>query len=253
MSADLICLASGLIDPATATPRRAMIRAAVRAMVDRPLYPVAFGVALASVMRAAHREQAQVRAVLASRADSIRAEAEHRRDAEQLAAFYSYDADRLQHELNRRSFGSFTTALDGTRPMDGARDAAMAVIRQIADRAVRLYAEHEVRVERQTILMNLMCCHFLAQRLRLDDLLAADDLSAADRRVMVIHRPALNPASAQLAPTCYVCAGEGHVPILTHDGEQTPYTARCPHCSGVGRALPPDDPRPVLGEAEVVS
>jgi len=35
-------------------------------------------------------------------------------DAEQLAAAYGYDAGRLKFEWDRRSFGSFTTTLDGS-------------------------------------------------------------------------------------------------------------------------------------------
>lgn len=38
--------------------------------------------------------------------------------------------------------------------------------------------------------------------------------------------------------TCSVCNGEGEVPIFTFEGHQTEYTARCPHCLGVGFALP---------------
>lgn len=59
-------------------------------------------------------------------------------------------------------------------PLDGARDAALATIKKIAARAVAVYAEHEVRVDEQTILMDLSACHFHGQKLRLDDLLAAD-------------------------------------------------------------------------------
>lgn len=62
-------------------------------------------------------------------------------------------------------------------PLDGARDAALKTINQIADRAVHVYAEHEVRVDRLTVLMDVSACHFGGQKLRLDDLLAADDLN----------------------------------------------------------------------------
>lgn len=34
---------------------------------------------------------------------------------------------------------------------------------------------------------------------------------------------------------CPVCNGEGEVAIYAHDGMQTDYTARCPHCIGFGR------------------
>lgn len=37
---------------------------------------------------------------------------------------------------------------------------------------------------------------------------------------------------------CSVCNAEGEVPIFTFEGHQTEYTARCPHCLGVGLALP---------------
>lgn len=62
-------------------------------------------------------------------------------------------------------------------PLDGARDAALALIKQIADRAVYVYAGSDVRADRMTIIMDLMACHFHGQKLRLEDLLAADDLN----------------------------------------------------------------------------
>jgi hypothetical protein len=62
-----------------------------------------------------------------------------------------------------------------THPMDGARDAALATIKKIAYRAVMLYAEHDIRIDRRDVLMDITHCHFSAQKLRLDDLLAADD------------------------------------------------------------------------------
>jgi hypothetical protein len=62
-------------------------------------------------------------------------------------------------------------------PLDGARNAAMEIISKIADRAVILYAMHEVRAERMTIMMDIMACHFDGQKLRLEDLLAADDMN----------------------------------------------------------------------------
>lgn len=64
-------------------------------------------------------------------------------------------------------------------PMDGKRDAAMRVIAKIADRAVDLYAQHDVRVERLDVLLDVMVCHFEAQPLRLDELLLADDMNFA--------------------------------------------------------------------------
>lgn len=59
--------------------------------------------------------------------------------------------------------------------MDQAREVTLMTIGKIADRAVRVYAEHEVRVERRDVLMDISACHFSAQKLRLDDLLAADN------------------------------------------------------------------------------
>lgn len=63
-------------------------------------------------------------------------------------------------------------------PHDAARDAALTTIGRIADRAVLVYAQHDVYVDRQNVLLDLTICHFSAgQRIRLDDLLAADDLN----------------------------------------------------------------------------
>ncbi len=73
-----------------------------------------------------------------------------------------------------------SSAAQGSRkshPMDAARDAALAIIQRIADRAVALYAEHDVRVDRQDVLMDITSCHFGGQKLRLDDLLAADNVN----------------------------------------------------------------------------
>src|SRR5687767_3117048 len=63
-------------------------------------------------------------------------------------------------------------------PADAARNAAMGTIGKIADRAVEVYAKHGVRIERMMIVMDLTACHFQGgQKLRLDDLLAADDFN----------------------------------------------------------------------------
>ena len=62
-------------------------------------------------------------------------------------------------------------------PLDGPRDAAVALIKQIADRAVDVYAKCDIRADRTTIVMDLMACHFNGQKLRLDDLLMADNLN----------------------------------------------------------------------------
>lgn len=65
-----------------------------------------------------------------------------------------------------------------THPLDGARDAAIELIKKIAARAVNVYAQHETRVDEVTIIMDLMACHFHGgQKLHLDDLLAADDFN----------------------------------------------------------------------------
>jgi hypothetical protein len=61
-------------------------------------------------------------------------------------------------------------------PMDAGRDAALKTIQKIADRAVHVYADHNVRVERVDVLMDISAVHFHGgTKLRLDDLLAADD------------------------------------------------------------------------------
>lgn len=64
-------------------------------------------------------------------------------------------------------------------PMDGKRNAEMALIAKIADRAVNLYAQNDIRVDRMDVLLDVATCHFDAQKLRLDDLLAADDVNFA--------------------------------------------------------------------------
>ncbi len=63
------------------------------------------------------------------------------------------------------------------RTPDPARDAALDLIGKIADRAVSVFALYETRVNRMDIVMDITACHFSAQKLRLDDLLAADDFN----------------------------------------------------------------------------
>lgn len=55
------------------------------------------------------------------------------------------------------------------------RRSALALIERIADRAVNICALYGVRANRGTILMDLVACHFRAQKLRLNDLLVAAD------------------------------------------------------------------------------
>ena len=62
-------------------------------------------------------------------------------------------------------------------PMDGKRTAEMTLIGKIADRAVMLYAKHDVRVERLDTFLDVAAVHQKIQPLRLADLLAADDLN----------------------------------------------------------------------------
>jgi len=62
-------------------------------------------------------------------------------------------------------------------PLDAGRNAALELIGKIADRAITVYANYEIRVDRLTIVMDITCCHFSVQKLRLDDLLAADDFN----------------------------------------------------------------------------
>lgn len=57
---------------------------------------------------------------------------------------------------------------------DPQRDADLRVIKEIAQRAVSIYDEQNVSVDHIHIMMDLMACHFSCQKLRLDDLLAAD-------------------------------------------------------------------------------
>lgn len=62
-------------------------------------------------------------------------------------------------------------------PFDLARKANLDIIGKIADRAVSLYANADVRVYRQDVLMDITAVHFGPCKLRLEDLLAADDFN----------------------------------------------------------------------------
>lgn len=64
-----------------------------------------------------------------------------------------------------------------SHPLDETSHAEMETIGKIADRAVSLYAQHDVRAERMDVLMDMMCVHGQIQKLRLADLLVADDFN----------------------------------------------------------------------------
>jgi len=81
-------------------------------------------------------------------------------------------------------------------PLDGPRDAAIELIKQIAERAVQVYAQHDVRADYTTIVMDLMACHTRCHKLRLDELLAASDFNLI-HDVGGINRH-LDPETSQL-------------------------------------------------------
>jgi hypothetical protein len=62
-------------------------------------------------------------------------------------------------------------------PLTVKATAELETIGRIADRAVALYAQHDIRVERLDTLLDVMAVHKRVQPLRLDDLLAADDFN----------------------------------------------------------------------------
>lgn len=64
-------------------------------------------------------------------------------------------------------------------PMTVKTEIELAVVGKIADRAVNMYAQHDVRVDRTDVLLDILTVHKRIQPLRLDDLLAADDLNFA--------------------------------------------------------------------------
>jgi hypothetical protein len=66
-----------------------------------------------------------------------------------------------------------------THPMTTRNDLEMAIIAKIADRAVNMYAQHDVRVDRQDVLLDVLVTHRKVMPLRLADLLDADDLNFA--------------------------------------------------------------------------
>ena len=59
-------------------------------------------------------------------------------------------------------------------PMDAKRDLDLALIKEIADRAVFVYSENGVRADLVTIIMDLTACHFSGCGLRLFDLSGTD-------------------------------------------------------------------------------
>lgn len=60
--------------------------------------------------------------------------------------------------------------------IDMATAVAMDLIGKIADRAVAVYASHDIRVARQDVLMDISTVHLSgSNKLRLEEFLAADD------------------------------------------------------------------------------
>lgn len=64
-------------------------------------------------------------------------------------------------------------------PVTAKAEAEMETIGQIADRAVKLYASHDILVHRTDVLLDVMATHQRICKLRLHDLLAADDFNFA--------------------------------------------------------------------------
>jgi hypothetical protein len=56
---------------------------------------------------------------------------------------------------------------------------AVSLIGRIADRAVGLYAQYGLDVDRRDVQLDLTACHFSACRLRLDEMLSAPDVDLA--------------------------------------------------------------------------
>lgn len=50
-------------------------------------------------------------------------------------------------------------------------------IDKIADRAVALYSSYGIKANRRDIILDIVCCHHHACRLRLDELLVADNVN----------------------------------------------------------------------------
>lgn len=61
--------------------------------------------------------------------------------------------------------------------MTEARRAQLDLIGNIADRAVQVYASHNIRAERLDFIMDITTVHFGGNKLRLTDLLEADEFN----------------------------------------------------------------------------
>lgn len=62
---------------------------------------------------------------------------------------------------------------------DGRKTTDLILVGKIADRAVELYAGFGIKIERLTVLLDVLTVHDKVQRLRLDSLLATDDANFA--------------------------------------------------------------------------
>ncbi len=62
-------------------------------------------------------------------------------------------------------------------PLKAMRDADMEIINKIAHRATHLYAKHDVACDKLTVVMDLTAAHFNGNKLRLPELLEADDFN----------------------------------------------------------------------------
>lgn len=126
-------VSAGLIDPKSGRARPASIRAAVRALTGRMLYPIAFPTALAVVIRAARKEAEIVAEQIVAGKAHERLMVERQAEARRLAAHYQFDVDRLSHEVDRRMGGSFATTLAGSSCERDRFNAALKIARTYRD------------------------------------------------------------------------------------------------------------------------
>jgi len=131
---------AGLVDRDTGRYDRAAIRAEIRKLTTRFWAPMTFPAALALVLNEARIEHASVSDAIEWRKRWAAREAIIDRDAGVLAATFGYEIDRLQFEIDRRNFGSFTTTLSGS-PNEQARYRRALAIAKAKRDAAKIAAE----------------------------------------------------------------------------------------------------------------
>lgn len=103
-----------LVDPRTGQRRGPEIALAIQGLTHRLWCPLAPCEARDAVEKAVRKLEAQFERRRLEGIEDERRLVARQKEARELAARFGWDVKRLQFEVDRRSFGSFTLTLDGS-------------------------------------------------------------------------------------------------------------------------------------------